>query len=207
MSDFSLLENIPLLIFGLGFTIVFVIFLDGAFILLFAKDFQRIQRGKRTLTKSLYGFLTILIVSSISLFVSWRLNEQRDEPIQISGEFPAAPINLNFPSPPQFIEISDVYFNGPISIKDNDNIINREAIFLVLCKQGEEYDIIYLGEAGKQIFLSGHEKAKCWKENCEPSSNLYLAILWTAGDKYDFDEKEKIKLSLKQEFDFPCLDK
>ena len=101
MTDFSLLENIPLLIFGLGFTIVFVIFLDGAFILLFAKDFQRIERGKRTLKKSLYGFLTILIVSSISLFVTLRLEGQKDEPVQVSGEFPAAPINLNFPPPPQ----------------------------------------------------------------------------------------------------------
>ena len=191
MTDFSLLENIPLLVFGLGFTIVFIIFLDGAFILLFAKDLYRIERGKRTLMKSFYGFLTILIVSSIFLLVNSRLEKQKDEPIQVSGEFPSAPITLNFPPSPKFIKLNDIYFSGPILIKDNDDIINREAFFLVLCKQGEEYDIIYMGEAEKQILLSRHEEAKCWQENCESTNDLYLAIFLMP----DFSEKEKIKFS------------
>lgn len=206
MTGFNLLENIPLLVFGLGFTIIFVIFLDGAFILLFAKDFQRMHRGKRTLMKSLYGFLVILIVSSISLFVSSRLEKQEDRPVQIYGEFPAAPTTINFPPPPQFIELSDSYFNGPISIRNNDDIINRPAIFSVLCKKEEEYDIIYIGEAEKMILLSRHKDAKCWSENCEPA-DLYLAIFWIPGkDEYDFSEKKELELSLKQEFDPPCSD-
>ena len=204
LNNFSFLENIPLLVFGLGFTIVFVIFLDGAFILLFAKDFQRIQRGKRTLIKSLYGFLAILIVSSVYLLVSWRMGQGEEDIDQVFGEFPAAPITLNFPPSPQFIKLNDIYFNGPIPIRDNDDIIDREAIFSIICKQGEEYDIIYIGETDKRILLSRQKDAQCWWDNCE-SSDLYLAIFWIPQDKSGFTGREKTRLSLEQEFDPPCL--
>lgn len=204
LNNFSFLENIPLLVFGLGFTIVFVIFLDGAFILLFAKDFQRIQRGKRTLIKSLYGFLVILIVSSVYLLVSWRMGPGEEDIDQVFGEFPVAPITLNFPPSPQFIKLNNIYFNGPIPIRDNDDIINQEAIFLIVCKQGEEYDIIYMGETERRILLSQQKDAQCWWDNCQ-YSDLYLAIFWTAKDESTFAEKEKMRLSLEQEFDPPCL--
>jgi len=204
LNNFSFLENIPLLVFGLGFTIVFVIFLDGAFILLFAKDFQRIQRGKRTLIKSLYGFLAILIVSSVYLIISWRMGPGEEDIDQVFGEFPAAPTTLNFPPPPQFIKLNDIYFSGPIPIRDNDDIINREAIFSIICKQGEEYDIIYMGETEKRILLSRHKSAQCWWDNCQ-SSDLYLAVFWIPQDEAGFTGREKIRLSLEQEFDPPCL--
>lgn len=204
LNNFSFLENIPLLVFGLGFTIVFVIFLDGAFILLFAKDFQRIQRGKRTLMKSLYGFLAILIVSSVYLLVSWRTGRGEEDIDQVFGEFPVAPIALNFPPSPRFIKLNNIYFNGPIPIRGNDDIINQEAIFLIICKQGEEYDIIYMGETERRILLSRQKDARCWWDNCQ-SSDLYLAIFWTAKDESTFAEKEKMRLSLEQEFDPLCL--
>ncbi|OGZ18377.1 MAG: hypothetical protein A2V72_02070 [Candidatus Nealsonbacteria bacterium RBG_13_37_56] len=207
VSNFNFFDNIPLFIFGLAFTVVFIMFVDGALILFLSRDIERADRGKRTLISSFYGFLAILIVSSVFLLVTWILNKgQEPKPGQVAGEFPVSPIGTNFPPSPQIIKIGEFYFNGPFLLKDNDEIINHMSVFSILCKSNENYDIIYIGETEKMIQLSKHSKAKCWQENCDNQKNLYVAILWTPKENYESGVRREMKKSLEKELSPLCFE-
>lgn len=205
MSDFNFFDNIPLFIFGLAFTVVFIMFIDGALILFLSKDIERADRGKRTLISSLYGFLAILMVSSVFLLVSWILEKsQEPKPGQTPREFPVSPIGANFPPSPQVIKIDEFYFNGPFLLKDNEEMINNISVFSILCKRNENYDIIYIGETEKMIRLSQHNEAKCWQENCDNQNNLYLAVFWTPKGNYESGARKEIQKSLEKKLNPPC---
>lgn len=205
MSDLNFFNNIPLFIFGLAFTVVFIMFVDGALILFLSKDIERADRGKRTLISSFYGFLAILIVSSVFLLVTWVLEKgQEPKPGQTPGEFPVSPIGTNFPPSPQIIKIDEFYFNGPFLLDDNDEIINNVSVFSILCKRNENYDIIYVGETEKMIQLSKHGEAKCWQENCDNQKNIYVAVFWTPKGNYESSVRKEIKESLEKKFSPLC---
>lgn len=205
MSDFNFFDNIPLFIFGLAFTVVFIMFVDGALILFLSRNIERADRGRRTLISSFYGFLAILIVSSVFLLVTWILEKgQEPKPGQAPGEFPVSPIGANFPPPPQIIKIDEFYFNGPFLLKDNDGAVNNMSVFSILCKRNENYDIIYMGETEKAIQLFGHGEAKCWQENCDNQNNLYLAVFWTPKGNYESTVRKEMQGSLEKKLNPPC---
>lgn len=197
MSEFIFFESIPLFILGLSFTIVFAVFIVAALILLFSRSSQGIETAGKLLTKSLYGFLAILVISSISLAVSALLRPEAPKSSGGSDEFPSSPFSAALPPAPQFIKVNGFYFNGPLLLKDNDDIIDKSAIFLILCKNNEEYDIIYIEETISGIKFSKHEEATCWKENCS-SNDLYLAVFWTPREKYSSSRRQEITNLLKE---------
>lgn len=205
MSDFNFFDNIPLFIFGLAFTVVFIMFVDGALILFLSRNIERADRGRRTLISSFYGFLAILIVSSVFLLVTWILQKAQEPKLdQAPGEFPNSPIGTNFPPSPQTIKIGEFYFNGPFSLRNNDKIINKMAVFSILCKRNENYDIIYIGETEKIIQLSKHSETKCWQENCDDPKNLYLALFWTPKENYQSGARREMQNSLEEKINPPC---
>lgn len=198
------LENLPLFVFILAFFVVFVLFLQGGFSLLVAgANEQKIETGRRRMLVSLYSLFILLLVAFVFFLVTYLL--QRGEvllPPEVPGEFPPSPA-ANFPPPPQFIEINGYYFTGPWPLKKN-NTIGEPAVYAILCKVFEEYDIIYIGETEKSRLLE-HKQYKCWMEECDfELGNLYLAIFWTMADKYSSFERKRIKEELENQIIPPC---
>lgn len=173
--------------------------------LLTAKDDEaRKEKGSRILLNSLYSFLTVLIIALVFFSVSYFL--RRGEilrPSPAPGEFPPS-LAVNFPPPPQFINVDGYYFNGPWLLKKNE-FIEKFALYLVLCKKNEEYDIIYIGQTEGREQLLEEEQYKCWIENCEQSSkNLYLGVFPTPSERYGPGEREEIKEGLRTQINPPC---
>jgi len=205
MSIFDFLKNLPLFVFILAFFVVFVIFLFGGFTLLRAgEDEEKIERGRRVLLNSLYSLFIILLIAFVFFSVSYLL--QKGEVLQppiTSGDFPLSP-DSNFPPAPQFVEIGKYYFVGPFLLKEND-LIGGPVVYAVLCKNNEEYDIMYIDEVEKRAQLLKHSQYRCWLNNCNQKlKNLYLAVLWTPLDKYSSKQREEIQEELKSQISPPC---
>jgi hypothetical protein len=178
------IQNIPLIILGVIFTIAFFIFIIGAIIYLFFKDPEKKESGKRILIKSIYWFVAVLLSGIVFFVLSWLLNQEASGPIQIGGEFPVSPISTNFPPFPQVMRIADVDFNGPFLLDDiiYDQIEDR-VVFLTFCKKGEDYDIIYMGDMDEgraygQKTLLEHKEYSCWLDNCQDYKDIYIAIFY-----------------------------
>jgi len=155
--------------------------------------------GKKILSVFLYIFFVIVLIVLTFLLVTWLL--QKGEvlrPPPSLEEFPPGPLTT-FPQPPEFIEIGDYYFSGPWTLETLKNISipsNRDlfALFAILCKRNEEYDIIYIGETEQKDV--GYE---CWMENCNQEiQNLYFAVFLSSSDPV------KIKDNLNRRLDPIC---
>jgi len=156
--------------------------------------------GKKILSVLFYIFFVILLVVLTFLLVTWLL--QKGEvlrPPSPSEEFPPGPLTT-FPQPPEFIEIGDYYFSGPWGLETLENINARSnqdlfALFAVLCKRNEEYDIIYIGGAGEKNL-----DYECWAESCNQEvQNLYIAVFLASSDPV------KIKDKLNRRLDPVCF--
>jgi len=80
------------------------------------------------------------------------------------------------------------------------------ATYSILCKKGEEYDILYIDDSVRNA-PARNEKYSCWIENCGNSlKNIYIAALWTPSEKYDPIEKENIKKELINVLNPVCKD-
>jgi len=92
-------------------------------------------------------------------------------------------------------------FNDPVALSGID-LIDRAAVYAILCLQNGEYHVIYIGQT-EQVGtrLSSHERAACWRRNC--SGTLYVAILWTPTSTYTLDERLAIEQELIEEYDDP----
>jgi amino acid transporter len=205
MNGFDFLANLPLLVFVFISSIVFIIFIWGGIVLLRAKgDEEKKKKGRRILLNSLYGFLAILIIVVVFFLVSYFLQRGKVlQPPEISEEFPPS-LAVNFPPPPQFIKVGKYCFNGPWLLKENE-FVKEPALYLILCKKNEEYDIIYIGQTEGGESLLRQEQYRCWIDNCEQgSNNLYLGIFWTDPEKYKSKEREEIKEQLKTQINPPC---
>ena len=219
MSNF--LENIPLIVFGLLFLLVFSVFLIGGFLILTAKgDGQKIEKGKDLLRDSLYGFFIVLLIVLVSWLVTFLL--KRGERLKLSsfaGGFPPSPAAVDYPPPPQFIKIGQLYFNGPRALKGN-NLIATPVLYSVLCKKDNghgpsslaksgEYDIIYIGyienvkKTDKAIDLLKNKQYNCWLEHCgKKVENLYIAFQALAKGREG--EGEKIRQILENRINPLC---
>lgn len=205
MDNFNFSTDLPLLVFASIFFIIFAISIWGGIILLKAKgDEERIKKGRRILSNSLYGFLTILIIALVFLSVIYFLQKgETPQSSEVSKEFPVS-LAVNFPPPPQFISVGGYYFSGPWLL-DKSEIIRKSAIYTILCKKNGEYDIIYIGQMMEGEQLLTYEQHKCCLENCEQvSKNLYFAILWTPSDKYRPEERKEIEKNLRSKINPVC---
>ena len=153
--------------------------------------------------KILIGFLyvvpAILLIVVVSFSTLWLLGKFAGPSPLEPGEFPASPISANFPPPPNFIKILGAYFDGPHLLEENNNIDNA-AIFLILCQKDKNYDIIYIGETGGAIELSGDT---CWSDSCETS--LYVARFWMPIERYKTKDRESLRDFLETENKPSCL--
>lgn len=102
MSDFNFLENLPFIVFSFTFIVTAIIFLFGALTLLFSKNLEKIESGRKMLIKSLYLFFIILLITIVFFIGSWLLDQgEKLKPPAINGEFPPSSTGKNFPPPPE----------------------------------------------------------------------------------------------------------
>lgn len=148
-------------------------------------------------------FLYIIFVISLILLtvflVTWLLKEGDVLlPPPATEEFPPGPLTT-FPQSPEFIEIGDYYFSGPWTLEALENISipsNRDlfALFAVLCKRNEDYDIMYIGGTEQRDV-----DYECWMENCNQEvQNLYVAVFLASSDP------ERIKDNLNRRLNPIC---
>lgn len=161
-------------------------------------------KRRKILLGFLYSLFVILLIVLTFFSVTWLLKKGETlKPSEVSGEFPVSVVSTNFPPGPRFIEIAELYFNGPFLLKDND-IIDRSAIFSILCKKDDEYDIIYIGDIEQGIQVSAHIEYQCWLDNCADYNNLYAAIFWTPLQKYSYGARQTVKQVLEEMTNPPC---
>ncbi len=100
------------------------------------------------------------------------------------------------------IKIGKYSFDGPWLMSRID-LIDRAAVYAILCFNGNSYNVIYIGETGQAgTRLSNHERSDCWSKNC--NSSLYVAILWTPSSQYTADDRRKIEKELRDQYNAPC---
>jgi len=206
----NLLENIPLIVFFLALSAVFIIFLVGVFFTITArKDSQKIEKGKKILLSSLYGLFIVLLMTLVFFSVNYLLKRAYSpKPPLVLGKLPSSPA-VNYPPPPQFIKIGRYYLNGPWPLGDN-SIITTSLLYAILCKKDDKYDIIYIEDVGKieaAIDLSKKEQYDCWLKNCsQEAENLYIALSQSYSDseKHSPEEKKKIQQDLENQTNPSC---
>jgi len=100
------------------------------------------------------------------------------------------------------IWIGKYQFEGPWRIEDVD-FLDRACVYAILCKSGDGYTPIYIGETGRiGTRLSTHHRRDCWKRKCRTS--LYIALYWTPSDQYSPEERKEIERELIEKYDPPC---
>ena len=87
---------------------------------------------------------------------------------------------INYPPPPQFIKIGNFYFSKPLKLNE-ENYITVSALYAILCKKNNKYDIIYIGNVEgnneEPANLLENEQYNCWLEYCgQETKNLYVAF-------------------------------
>ncbi len=208
MNISNLSENIPLLVFSLILSAVFIIFLRGVFYMLTAgENSQKIEKGRKILLNSLYGFFVVLLVILVFFSITYLLKKgEKLKPSSLPGEFPPSPA-ANYPPPPQFVKIGKYYFKGPELLADN-NVIAVPLLYTVLCKRDNGYDIIYVGNVGNiegATDLFKDEQYSCWLNNCgQKDRNLYITFFQFSSENFNIKEQEKIQQNLKEQISPPC---
>lgn len=185
-------ENLPFIFLGGAFLFSFILLAASILIVFFSKDSLKKDRGRKMLIGSLYGLLIVLLVSIIFFFFIWILNRNAQKPENI-GDYPVSLTSPYLPPAPETIKVSELYFNGPFLLKNN-NRVNDPALFSIFCRKEGKYVMLYIGETGGGYFTYDPEY-KCWTENCE-YDNLYTAIFWAPLEKYDLETRQKLKLLL-----------
>jgi len=154
--------------------------------------------GRKILIRLFYAISAVLLIVAVFFLVLWILDvANRSRPIKDAGEHPGSPVSTNVPLAPQVIKITNSYFNGPFSLQDN-NDINGGAVFLILCKKNEDYDIIYVGETEMGLQLSNDIEYGCWINSCGDINNLYVAIFWTPYETYSAHYRQSLKTLIEQ---------
>jgi len=157
---------------------------------------------EKILRISLYAFSAILLIVIVFLSTVWILNKF-SEPKPEVGEFPVSPITSNFPPPPEFIKIAELYFSGPYSLKNNSTL-KTDSLFSILCKQEDDYGIMYIGDTTEGFNLLSNASYSCWFDNCGDGNNLYVATFETPTDKYKAQQISQLKLLLWTISSPPC---
>jgi len=214
-TTFNFLSNLPLLVFSFAFLVVFVLFIRGGILLLLVgeEDEEKTEKGRAIVLKALYSLFALLLIVFVFFSVTYLLKKGEVLlPTAAPGDFPPSP-DVNFPPPPQFIKVGEYSFTGPW-LFDENNVINKPAIYTILCKKnenydpsslvkGEGYDIIHIGDTGSKEQLLKNKEYSCWVNNCK-LKDIYLAVLFTPTDKYPSERSQKIREELKSQINPPC---
>lgn len=154
--------------------------------------------SRKILLRLFYAISAVLLIVAVFFLVLWILEvASRPKSIKDAGEYPGSPVSTNVPPAPQVIKITNSYFNGPFFLQDN-NDISGGAVFSILCKKDEDYDIIYVGETEMGEQLSSNLEYGCWVDSCEDINNLYVAIFWTPYEKYAAHYRQSLKTLIEQ---------
>lgn len=173
----SLYENLPFIIFLIALAINLVVFVVGVIMSLTAKDPIKLEKGKKVLAESGLIFATILLIVVVFSSVTWILNKTvTEEPIADLNGYPASPFNPNVPQKPLVINVSGAYFNGPYHFSIS-SVLNRAAVFLILCQTNDNYDIIDIEFTRQGEDLTAHKDYQCWLDTCQNYANLNVGLL------------------------------
>tara|TARA_Y100000310_G_C20643562_1_gene795302 strand:- start:881 stop:1519 length:639 start_codon:yes stop_codon:yes gene_type:complete len=203
-ESFELIRNLPLIVFGVGFTINFFLFVWAITILLKGKgNVTEIERGRKKLTNAFVVLFLVLLAMGVFYLITFlvRRGEAFEPSQEISEEFPPPSKGIaNFPPEPKFITIEGLHFTGPFEFDPNQRI-KDPAMIAVLCKEQEEHDVLYVGSTNTD-FLQKYEQYSCWMENC--LDNLQIAILYTPIDTFDASIKLEVEKKLNNIINPPC---
>jgi len=97
------------------------------------------------------------------------------------------------------IKIGDYAFDGPYT--STDQIEDRSGVYAVLCKKGDKYVLIDVGESAKvKSRIDTHDRKDCWKKNCQ--GTLTYAVYYTPNLQQEgrMEIEQKIRGRLKP----PC---
>ena len=193
--DFSSLDSvlayIPQIVLGvLGLIILIMLARAGIAFFKGIRDSEILETARRRLLTALIAMLGVIIMAVAFNVVTLFL--QRGAvfaPAEAGKEIPPSPA-ANFPPAPAAIKVGDRYFRGPASFGKN-SAISQPSIYAILCKAGEDYDIIFIGAATREN-LSRNKNYSCWLENCDNSAkNLYIAFFSTPADKYSAQQRSE----------------
>lgn len=200
LNIFNVISNIPLLLFDFLLFFIFLLLLKAVITIITSRNNElRLEKGKRNLYAALFWLFLVLVGSALFSFITRALEGPKD---QESGEFPVLP-NSDFPPAPEFIKIGSYYFAGPWSLKDY-NSINKSAIFALMCKKENSYDIIVINSTKRENLLTD-KQYNCWQKNCEGGGkNLYLAVFYTPEENFSQDRIAEIKKDLENQFKAKC---
>lgn len=147
----------------------------------------------------IYVISAILLVAVVFFLTLWVLSKFAGPSPPGPSEFPNSPVSNNFPPPPTFIKVSNIYFDGPYPLEQNSNI-DSAGIFLILCQKDKNYGIIYIGETEGGINLSGDA---CWSDSCQGS--LYISRFWMSTEKYKTKDRQNWRTFLESENNPSCV--
>lgn len=192
-QGFNFVANIPLIILAILFLGVFILFLRAGFVLWRAQGTpEEIQRGRKLLANAFYSFFAVLLISLVSWSVSYFVKGRDTTQQPVSGDFPASPA-ANFPSSPSFIKLGDYYFQGPFALNKN-NKLQEDAVYSILCKRGESYDIIFVDVNSVKQKLLLNKTYNCWLDRCGGNiKDLYLAVFWLHPFVYGPEQGGRIR--------------
>lgn len=99
------------------------------------------------------------------------------------------------------ISIGEYEFEGPY--KSIENLKNNSGVYAIICKVGEEYYLIDVGESKEVKYrVENHDRAECWQKNC--TSELMVAVLYTPNKQKH--GRMEIEQKIRNEYDLPCGD-
>ena len=182
MSDFSI---IPYISFGIFLIFSLILLAYGEFLI--KKGKAKEGFGLHIFSVKIFSTLLIIALTFYLLTViSWDRNIPTIKIPKITPEIPESPA-INFPNPPEYIEVAGYYFKGPYIARE-DISIPMEMIFSVFCKE-EIYKAIYTGIEKEEVLFSLHSKYQCFLENCKEKKNLYIAFLYI---EIEIEEKTEV---------------
>jgi hypothetical protein len=90
-------------------------------------------------------------------------------------------------------------FEGPYS--GTDSLSDNSGVYLIVCKNGSEYDPIDVGESATiKTRVENHDRAECWKRNCK--TTLMVAVYYTPNKQQA--GRMEIEQDIRCKYNFPC---
>lgn len=186
MSDFSI---IPYISFGIFLIFSLILLAYGEFLI--KKGKAKEGFGLHIFSVKIFSTLLIIALTFYLLTViSWDRNIPTIKIPIITPEIPESPA-INFPNPPEYIEVAGYYFKGPYIARE-DISIPMEMIFSVFCKEEEIYKAIYTGIEKEEVLFGLHSDYQCFLENCKEKENLYIAFLYIEIEIEEIEEKTEV---------------